>query len=238
MANQAESFSRPRLVDRAEGVGPPHVPVRGLRGQVGDHRDPGADVEEHGPGQLYRGGPPVDPAGLEDEEPPPGAVHGLRSGVHGFPVGQEPGRGEEQRADKKGHGVPAGPDGTGVAGDRAEREQQRPDGEQDGDPPAPGPGRPPGRPGRKGARGVLAVAAGVPARHGAVRADALDVGHERADTARLVFLVLLHGHRPVLSDRPGRPRRPGQPTVAWSGWPGRRCCCRVRPHGVSQAGRG
>ena len=62
---------------------------------------------------------------------------------------------------------------------------------------------------------MLAVAPGLPARYGAVRADALDVGHERADAALLVFLVLLPGHRRVLSDPPGRPRRPG--SSLWRG---------------------
>jgi hypothetical protein len=40
--------------DRANRIGPPHVLVRGLRGEVGPHRVPGADVEEDGPGKLHR----------------------------------------------------------------------------------------------------------------------------------------------------------------------------------------
>ena len=112
--------------------------------------------------------------------------------------------------------------GAGVARDRAEGEQQRSDGEQDGDPPSPGPRCPPGRPGSRHARRVLAVTAGVPARHGAGWADTLDEGDERAYTALPAFPVLLHGHRRVLSDRPRRPRRLRQLTAALSGWAGRR----------------
>jgi len=77
--------------------------VRGLRGEVDPHRVSGADVEVEGPHELHRGRPPVDPAGLEDEEAPPDGTWRLRAGVHGFPVGQKPGRGEEQRADEEGH---------------------------------------------------------------------------------------------------------------------------------------
>jgi hypothetical protein len=71
------------------------VLVRGLRRQVDPQRVPGAEVEEHGPGQLHRSGPPVDPAGLEDEEAPPGSTRRLRAGVDGLPVGQEPDRRKE-----------------------------------------------------------------------------------------------------------------------------------------------
>ena len=183
--------------DRAEGIGPPHVLVRGLRGEVVPQRVPGADVEPQGPGQLDGGGPPVDPVGLEDEEMPMGGARRTRAGVHRLPVGQEPGRGEEQRADEERRRVPAGPDGAGVAGNRPESEQQRPHGEQDGDPPSPGPRCPPGRAGGQCAL-VLAVAAGVPAGDHTVRAHPLDVSHERADAALQVFVVL-RGHRRVLS---------------------------------------
>jgi hypothetical protein len=62
--------------DRAHRVRPPHMLVRRLRGQVFPQRVPGAEVEEQGSGQLHRGRPPVDPAGLEDEEAPPGACSG------------------------------------------------------------------------------------------------------------------------------------------------------------------
>jgi hypothetical protein len=70
--------------------------VRGLCGEIHPQRVPGADVEEEGPHELHGGRRPVDPVGLEDEEAPPGGVRGLRTGVHRFPVGQKPGRGEEQ----------------------------------------------------------------------------------------------------------------------------------------------
>jgi hypothetical protein len=45
-----------------------------------------------------------------------------------------------------------------------------------------------------GAFWVLAMTARLPVGHGAVRADALDEGHEGTDTALPVFPVL-HGHR-------------------------------------------
>src|SRR5580692_3188950 len=192
--------------DRAVSIWSPHMLVCGCGGEVHPHRVAGADVEEEGPGQLHGGGPPVDPARLEDEEAPPGDGR-LGAGVQGFPVGQEPGCGEEQRADKEGHSIPAGPDCAGVAGDGAEREQQRSHGEQDGDPPAPGPGCPPRRPGGRGAWRVLTVAAGFPPGYCAVRPDVVDEGREWTDAALAVRPILpgmrasylMPTHSPIVS---------------------------------------
>src|SRR6185312_11136722 len=56
--------------DRADRVGPPHVLMCGLRGEVGGRGGAGADVEVDGADQLDRRGPPVDPPRLIGEEPP------------------------------------------------------------------------------------------------------------------------------------------------------------------------
>ena len=53
--------------------------------------------------QLHGRGPPVDAPRLENEEPPVRGVLCWRPSIHGFPVGQEPGRGEEQGANEEGH---------------------------------------------------------------------------------------------------------------------------------------
>ena len=47
---------------------------------------------------------------------------------------------------------------------------------------------------------MLAVAAGIPVRHGAIGTDVFDKGHEGADPPPPIF-ALLHGHQRVLSDR-------------------------------------
>ena len=93
--------------DRADRVGPPHVLVGGLRGQVDLHGRAGADVEVERSDQLHRGRPPVDPPRLVDEEAPPRWVLRRGAGVDRLAVGQERGRGEEQRPDEERHGVPA-----------------------------------------------------------------------------------------------------------------------------------
>src|SRR5690349_12335298 len=102
--------------DRPDRVGPPHVLVDGLRRQVGRHRDPAADVEVQGAGELHRGGPPVDPPPLVDEKPPVRGVQPRRGSVDRLPVGQERGRGEEQRAGEVGDRIPPGPDRAGIPG--------------------------------------------------------------------------------------------------------------------------
>ena len=58
-------------------------------------------LKNNGPGQLHGGRPPVDPRGLEDEEPPTVGTGTWRAGVHGLAVGQEPGRGENSEPAKK-----------------------------------------------------------------------------------------------------------------------------------------
>jgi len=184
--------------DRADPVRPPDVLVRGLRGQVTRHGDPGADVEVEGPDELDRRGPPVDPAGLAGEDAPVPGVLPRGRGVDGLPVAKEGSRGKEQGADEVRDGIPPVPDGVRIPRHRPEREQQRSDGEQDGDPPAPGPGRPPGRSGDWLL--MLAVAARFPADHDPVLAYVVHPRRRAADAA-----AALSSHDRLLPDAAGSP---------------------------------
>jgi hypothetical protein len=82
--------------DGAESIWPPHVLVGELRCEVRAQGVATADVEQQGPGKLHGSSPPVDPGGLEDEEPPAGRAPRRRCGVHSLPVALKAGRGEEQ----------------------------------------------------------------------------------------------------------------------------------------------
>src|SRR5262249_34858291 len=128
----------------AQCIGPPDQAVVGIRVEPALQSVKSREVEEHRSDELNATAPPVDAPRLPGENAQlPVSKRRARVRVDRLQPLEEPGRGEEDRADEEAHPGAARADELFKSRKRAEEEARRSDREQDAYPPGRAPWRPP-----------------------------------------------------------------------------------------------